>query len=609
MLDSPLLLLSAIGLLGAAAQWFAWWVKLPAILFLLLIGLWLGPVAGILNPDELFGDLLFPVVSLAVAIILFEGSLTLHFSEIRGLESVVRNMLSVGVMSTWVGIAVATHYLMGFSWSLAFLFGALVVVTGPTVIVPMLRTVRPNARISNILRWEGIVIDPLGALLAVLVFDFIVAGQEGHAGLGHIFLTFGQIVAVGVLVGAAAGYVFGLVLRHHWLPEYLHNYVALALVFSVFTAANMMQEEAGLLAVTVMGIWLANMKSISIEEILNFKESLSLLLISGLFIMLAARLDGAQLLAMGWPAVAVFLVIQFVVRPLKIIISTWGSDLRWQERALLAWIAPRGIVAAAVSALFAIKLEQAGVAQAEWLVSLTFLVILGTVVLQSSTAGWLARRLGVAEPAPRGVLIVGANQLARAVAKALREAGYRVLLTDTHWPYVQKARQAGLQTFYGSAISEQADRQLDLVGLGMMFGLSQDDHLNLLAMQRYAREFSKQAVFALPVSGDSAAGSRNTVSSVYRGNRLFNEPWTYHSLATKVASGWQLQTLVLDESLSMDELQEKWGEKVIPLFVLTPSGRLKVFGGEAFTPKAEWTLMALFEPEVDPLEAPASETQ
>ncbi len=607
MLDSPLLLLTAIGLLGAGAQWFAWWVKLPAILFLLLIGLWLGPVAGLLNPDELFGDLLFPAVSLAVAIILFEGSLTLHFSEIRGLEAVVRNMLTIGVLSTWGSIALATHYLMGFDWSLAFLFGALVVVTGPTVIVPMLRTVRPNARISNILRWEGIAIDPLGALLAVLVFDFIVAGQEGHAGIGHILLTFGQIVLVGLVVGGAAGYVFGTVLRRHWLPEYLHNYVALALVFAVFTGANLLEEEAGLLAVTVMGIWLANMKGISIEEILNFKESLSLLLISGLFIMLAARLDGAQVMAMGWPAVMVFLVIQFLVRPLKILVSTIGSDLRWQERALLAWIAPRGIVAAAVSALFAIKLEQAGVPQAELLVSLTFMVIIGTVVLQSSTAGLLARWLGVAEPAPKGVLIVGANPLARAIGRELLKHGYRVLLTDTHWPYVQKARVAGLQTFYGNVISEQADRQLDLVGIGMMFGLSEDDHLNLLAMQRYAREFGHQAVFALPISADGASAPRHAVSSAYRGNRMFGERWSYNTLATKVATGAEIRTVELEEDSDLEALQQRWGEAMIPLFAISPSGRLRVFGGEAFSPRAEWKIIALFEPREDSLPQAADE--
>ena len=205
MNEHIMIALASIGLIGSFIQWFSWWVKLPAILFLLLAGIVMGPLTGWLNPDELFGSLLFPMVSLAVAVILFEGSLTLHFYEIKGVAKVVRRLVTIGLAVTWVIIAVATHYLIGFGWDLSFLFGALVVVTGPTVVVPMLRTVRLNKTVASILKWEGIVIDPLGALFAVLVYDFIISSQAGDGSVGHILTSFASIIGAGVFFGLAAG--------------------------------------------------------------------------------------------------------------------------------------------------------------------------------------------------------------------------------------------------------------------------------------------------------------------------------------------------------------------------------------------------------------------
>lgn len=591
--------LTLIGVLGSLAQWFAWWIKLPAILFLLLIGIFLGPVAGWLDPDLVLGDLLFPVVSLSVAVILFEGALTLKFKEIKGLEKVVRNMVSIGVLVTWAITGVATHWIMGLSWSLSMLFGALVVVTGPTVIVPMLRTVRPTAHVANILRWEGIVIDPLGALLAVLVFDFIISSQQGNGGLAHIIWIFGKLVAVGVAAGALSGHLLGLLIRRHWLPEYLHSVFTLCMVFGVFTFANQLEEESGLLAVTVMGMWLANMPKVSVENILNFKESLSILLISGLFILLAARIDGAELLMISGSALLVFLVIQFVARPLKILVATWGSPLSWQERALLAWIAPRGIVAAAVSALFALRLEEAGFAQAPQMVSLTFMVIIGTVVLESATARPLALRLGVAEPEPRGVLIIGANKVARAIARALQGQGFRTLVTDSHWPHVSAALLEGLDAFYGNAISQRADRQLDLVGLGVMLGLSQNDHLNVLAAQRYATEFGKGSVYTLPPPPRKNSGTVHAAGEERRSNLLFAEDLNYAKLASLMAKGAEIKATKLSENFDWQQYQQQYGTRARPLFAITPKGNLRVFGDadHPIRPSAGWTILALVLPE------------
>ncbi|MEK9765866.1 MAG: sodium:proton antiporter, partial [Thalassolituus sp.] len=480
MFETGIMAFALIGLISFASQWLAWRVKLPAILFLLASGFALGPATGLLDPDLLFGDLLFPLISLAVAIILFEGSLTLDLKEIKSQRKVVQRLITVGALVTWAVIAISTHLLFDMGWGLSVLFGALTVVTGPTVIVPMLRTVRPNADVGNILRWEGILIDPLGALLVVVVYEFIVAQGQTQGALSGL-LAFVEIIASGTVLGLLAGWMLGFVLKRRWVPEYLENMATLSMVFISFSVANMLAHESGLLAVTLMGRWLANQKDLRIGEILNFKEHLTVLLISGLFILLAARLTLDDLLALGWLPFALLAIMQFVARPLSVWLSAIGSTLSWQEKTLLSWIAPRGIVAAAVSALFAIKLEQSGEAEAAVLVPLTFSVIFGTVVLQSATSRLMARLLGVAEPPPHGFLIVGANSVARTIASELKLNGVQVMLTDSNWDNIRAARMDGLRTFYGNPVSEYAEQRLDLVGIGKLLGLSPERSGNTVA--------------------------------------------------------------------------------------------------------------------------------
>jgi len=585
--------IAAIGVLALACQWFAWWVKLPAILFLLLSGILVGPVYGWIDPDALFGDLLFPIVSLSVAVILFEGSLTLRFSEIKGLERVVRRMVSSGMLVTWTVTTLAAYALLAVPFQLALLFGALTVVTGPTVIVPLLRTVRPTAHLANILRWEGIVIDPLGALLAVLVFEFIVSGSGGAA-LGHTLLLFAEQILTGVVFGAAAGYALGVVLRRYWLPEFLHNAAALMVVFGVFALSNYIQAESGLLTVTVMGIWLANMKGVDVEGILDFKETLSIVLISGLFIILAARLDFEGVALLGWGALGVLLIMQFVGRPLKIMVSTWGSSLTWRERAMLGWVAPRGIVAAAVAALFALQLEQQGFEQAAMLVPMTFIVIIGTVALQSFTARLVAVWLGVAEPDPRGFLIVGGNPLARAIALALQKHGFRVLLADTSWSNVRAAMMENLPAFFGKVVSEYADRRLDLVGIGQLLALSSVQEENALAAMRYRTEFGVANVYSLQVSSEKE-GDTKTGKPPY-GHIAFGEEVSFTQLSKMLGKGAEIHSTGLSDEFGFDEYYKKYYRRAVPLFAINPRGKLFVYtAGSDLNLVSGWTIISLIE--------------
>ncbi|OUM23795.1 cation:proton antiporter [Pseudomonas putida] len=594
--EQILLSVGGIGAAALACQWLAWRLKLPAILFLLLAGIIAGPALGWLDPEALFGPLLMPLVSLAVALILFEGSLTLHLSQWREIGSVVHRLVTVGALVTWLVIALATHWLLGFDWPLSILFGTLTLVTGPTVIVPMLRVVRPKATIANILRWEGIMIDPIGALLAVVVYSFIIASADGN-GLSQSLTTFAGVIFCGTALGAAGGWLLGQIMREQWLPEYLHNLASLAAVLGIFIAANQIMHESGLLAVTVMGMWLANMRGVDVRQILHFKENLSVLLISGLFILLAARLDLHALLGLGPAVLALLLVIQLLARPLNVWLATLGSTLSWRERALLAWIAPRGIVAAAVSAIFAIRLHQAGHQDALLLVPLTFAVIIGTVVLQSATARPLARLLKVAEPAPSGFLIVGANGPARAIAKALQQLGCRVLLTDSSWENIRAARMDGLPTYFGNPASQHADAHLDLVGLGHLLGLSPAGEINALACARFRHDFGHGRLFVLASGLEKQRSDKHRAAEEHRGHVLGASSMTYLQLANRLHQGAELYSTNLTEGFDWDAYQALHGERAHLLFARDGHGWVHVASPDnPLQPQPGWTLVALIEP-------------
>ncbi|OGT65516.1 MAG: sodium:proton antiporter [Gammaproteobacteria bacterium RIFCSPLOWO2_02_47_7] len=596
MNNEILISLTGIGVLGILCQWFAWWARLPAILFLLLAGIIIGPLTGLLHPDALFGEILFPLVSLSVAVILFEGSLTLRFDEIKGLGPVVRNLISIGALITWCITAVAAQYLLGFPAELAWLFGAVVVVTGPTVILPMLRTVRPNARIANILRWEGIVIDPLGALLAVLVFEFIISSQSGDA-MEKVMLSFGSVVVSGTIIGFISAHALGVVLRHHLIPEYLRNVFSLILVFAVFTLSDVIEHESGLLAVTVMGITLANMKNTNIDDILDFKESLSLLLISGLFIILAARVEFYHFNQIGWPAVGVLAILMLVARPISVFISSIGSDLNFREKLLISWIGPRGIVAAAVASLFALRLEEAGYPDAVFLVPLTFLIIIGTVVIQSGTSEFIAKLLGVREPSPTGALIIGAGNVARAIGKAIQESGLKVILTDSNWENTSLARMEGLPTYYGNPISEHAERHLELTGIGRMLAMSGRANLDTLASLRFKSDFGEKGIYELKTTREKIISDKHKISSRHRGYQLFGEEITHGVLASWLRNGAEIRSTQLSDEFGFEAYMAKYDGKIIPLFAIDNKKRLQFFVIDGkMKPESGWMIISLIQP-------------
>ncbi len=592
-----LIALTGIGLLSLLAQWAAWRARLPGILFLLLFGLLAGPATGFLKPDELFGELLFPIVSLSVAVILFEGSLTLRFAELKGVGGMVRNLVTIGALVTWIVTAAAVHLLLGFEVKLALLFGALVVVTGPTVIVPILRTVRPNSAVSNVLRWEGIVIDPLGALLAVLALNLYLSAEQENV-LGLILWIFAQITLTGTVMGIAAGYATAWLLRRYYVPDYLRNVFTLLLVFVVFTVSDLISHESGLLAVTLFGITLANQKDLDIDDILEFKETVSILLISALFIILAARIQPTELVEIGWAGLGVLAVLMLVARPLSVLVSAIGTGLTLREQALVAWIGPRGIVCAAVAAIIALRLEASGDPQAHLFVPLAFMIIIGTVVIQSATAKPLAALLGVRDPAPRGVLIMGSGLVARRIAKALLDLGFQAKLADSNWSAIRDARMEGIDTWYGNVVSERADNQLDLVGIGKLFAMSGRPHLDALCCAHYRSVFGGRNVFELGTSIDQEIGPSHRVARHRRGSLLFHEDMTYGRFLHLLQAGAQITTTPLSDKFDMDSYAEQYAGRFLPLFMIDTRDHLQVFTPQAdLKPVAGCKIVSLIAPE------------
>lgn len=594
--------LTAIVVLGFAARWIAWRLHLPAILLLLLCGIVAGPVTGFLNPDEIFGELLLPIVSLSVAIILFEGGLSLSFRDLREIGGVVRNLVTIGVAVTWALTTVAAYFLLGFDWIVSLLFGAVLVVTGPTVIIPLLRHVRPKGQIGNLVKWEGILNDPIGALLAVVVYEAILAGGfegRGQAALWH----FGQSLLVGTLVGLAGAAFILILLRFHWVPDFLDNALSLTLVVGVYTASNALQAESGLLATTVMGMALANQRFAPVKHIVEFKEHLRVLIISSLFIILSARLNVSDLERLGIGDFVFLAVLILIVRPVAVAASTLGSKLTKAERNFLAWMAPRGIVAAAISSLFAERLIEFGYEQADRLVPVTFLVIIGTVTVYGLGAFPLARRLGLAEGNPQGVLLVGAHSWARAIARALKERGLRVVLVDSNRANISAARLEGLTGFYGGIHSERILDQIDLYGISHLLALTSNDEANSLAAVHFADVFGRKNVYQLP-PGDAEAGHRPGVPPPHlSGKFAFGPAVTFNRLSKLFEQGATVKANQLTEKFDYAGYRERYGDSAIPLFLINEDGGLAVVAATSkIKPRAGQTLISVVRGEQAPVE-------
>ena len=593
--------LAGIIVLGIFAQWIAWKVKIPAILPLILIGLAVGPLSTlypegfrledgsqwiqpIWNSQKGFfpGESLFYFVSLAIGIILFEGGLTLKMSEIKKVGGVIGKLISLGSIVTFFGAGVAAHYFLGLDWQVSFLFSGLIIVTGPTVITPILRNIPLRKDVSAVLKWEGILIDPIGALVAVLVFGFISVNipaqgieeitTQAHGSGGsytkHALLEFGKIIVIGFAFGLAGGFAMYHAVKRKVIPHYLLNVASLSMVLLIFVLSDLFAHESGLLAVVVMGMYLGNSDLPNLKELLYFKESLSVLLISILFILLSANISIDDLLLIyNWETAVLFAVVIFVVRPLGVFLSTTNSSLSVNEKLFISWVGPRGIVAAGIASLFGTKLVELGVPGAQYITPLVFGLVLVTVLLNATTARMVASLLGVFLKKSEGIMIIGGSRVSRLIAAYLQNNNRRVVLIDSNKANVEKAKELGIDALSANIYNDDLSDNIELSDMGYLLSMTGNDAINRYAMDKLGKDFGENGTFRLVTPEELR--SKKT-----KGSDLFCATHDYLDLMRVAEAFPSIQEVRASNqgvySSIMDLINDN--QDAIALFVKTPEG-------------------------------------
>jgi CPA1 family monovalent cation:H+ antiporter len=583
---------------GLASQWLAWQIRLPAIVILIAGGLVLGPITGVIDIAMPAGELT-ELIGLGVAIILFEGGMDLKLGEFRRVGHGITRLTTLGPLLAWMFGALAAHFVAGLTWPVAIVLGAILVVTGPTVILPLLRQARLNKESASLLKWEGIVNDPAGVLLAVLAFQyFTVSGEDW----GTVFLSLGKAIAVAGLLGGLGGWLTGWFYRRGAVPAHLKPPMLMVLVLAAYWASNQVQHEAGLLTVTVMGLVLGNMQLAEREPLRHFKENLTVVLLSVLFIVIPTQLDASHLQSIGLSSLLFVAVVLVAVRPLTILIATFKAPMRWQDKVLMAWVAPRGIVAAATASIFGPALVDAGYPEAQILMPLVFLVILATVIIHGVTLAPLARRLDLAAKEENGLLIVGANDWTRALANELKELDIDVLVADGSWYRLKPVRMDGIRTYYGEVLSEHAEHELEDEHLSYLLCATDNDYYNALVCKALGGEFGHHRTFQLAPPRESSDEQRR-LTLQQRGYFAFEPPIDAYSLHERMTDGWSIQTTRLGEGFSMEAFEEKMGEPGedwLLLGSISPDGKFRLYSREhPFTPDEDWLLIH-FAPEDTP---------
>ena len=573
LLDSLMVKIAMIGVLGIGAQWVAWRTNLPAIALMLVAGLVAGPALGLIEPERDFGTLLEPIVKLAVAVILFEGGLSLNFRELRYAGWGVARLVIIGVPIGWALGTAAVHYVAGLPISVSALFGGILVVTGPTVIGPMLRTLRVPNRVRDILKWEGIVNDPIGALLAVAIYAFISYRGDSvdYAGIG--FEVLGATFLAG-LIGAALGYALTWAFPRGLVPEYLKAPLLLITVIFGFVVADIIMHETGLVTVTVMGVVMANKPIHSSRALHRFKEDLAVLLISGVFIILSATLDWETIQNFQARFILFLVVLLFLVRPITVLASLLFSGIPYREQLFIAWIAPRGIVAIAVTGLFALRLVDLGYDGADALVPLVFGVVIATIVAHGFSAGWVARRLGIDMGKGEGILFVGANRWTIDLGKFLKGLGYRVVVSDTSKFALRSARRQELEIHQGEILDEAHGHAMDMNQFQHLIIATENDSYNQLVGTDLGPEVGYDQITL--VSADEA--SQRTSA---RGRVLMESSPTFETLQDKQRDGWIFSKTQITEKFNYEKYLANLDAGEEPVAVMKPDKRLLFFSSTA----------------------------
>jgi NhaP-type Na+/H+ or K+/H+ antiporter len=597
-MESEILLQKFIAVisLGIVAQWLAWRFKLPSIVLLSLSGILAGPVFGWIHPSQDFGEFTVVLIKLAVAIILFEGGLNLHLHELKAAGKSVRHIIFFGLPLAWFFGFLASHYVQGLSFPVAMLLAAILVVTGPTVILPLIRETKISPRLASVFKWEGIVNDPLGVLLAILVFQFYIASEHANA-TQQIFRSFGLAVGVSAALGLGSGLFLKYIFNKGLVPEFLKVPLIISMIFFIYGIANSFQDEAGLLAVTIFGVMAGNIGLSIIHELRRFKENITTLLISTVFIILTADLNPEQLSQIEWKSVAFLLCLLFLVRPLAIWLSTIGAGLNWRERMMLGWIAPRGIVAASMAGLLAPQMIEHGYEDAALLVPLVFAVVFSTVILHGFSFSIVSRMLGLSSKNQEGLMIVGASPWTIELAAVIKQAGIPVLLVDSSWHSLKEARLKSIPIYYGEVLSETSEQNLDLTEMGYMLAATMNDSYNALVSGAFVHHFGRERVYQL-AGNTIGEESRKEVKSANRGLTAFSNELRYVTLMSLYYQGWKFKKTRLTDEFTHEDFVKSTSGKSTPLFLIQENKKLVFAAADReMHPKPGDTLLSFSNPE------------
>ncbi len=569
-----LTLIVLVATAGIASQWVAWRLGLPAIVVLLTVGFLLGPATGVLQPQENFGALLRPAISAAVAIIVLEGGLSLNFAEIRSAGQGILRMILIGVPLGWLLGAAAAHYVGGLSWSIAILLGAMLVITGPTVIQPLLRQAKLARRPAAFLKWEGVLNDAIGAVLAVLVLEFLLALAQREdvettalSALANLALGF----VTGSGLGLAAAFLTRLLFLRPYAPEFLKAPIVLAAALLIYALAHSVQPESGLIAVAVFGVGLANMNLPEIEELRRFKESLTVFLVSGLFIVVTANLPQTVFDRLGWRHLAFVGAVLLVVRPAAMWLATTATDMSWRERLFVAFIAPRGIVVAALAGLATAQLAGPDYPDAVLVLPLVFAIIGATVVLHGLLMRPLAQALGLAAPQRPGLMVVGCNPWTAALARALTSLGTPVLISDRSPEALRIAQDEGLTTHSGHILAPTDDEPEALKDIEFLLAATPNTAFNALVCVRFAPNLGQQHVYQTAVAEPTGA---LVVDRKWRGKVLIDGDMPLERLLERHAQGWRFAVEDLDHDGSGKKAFRTDPDRRLPVALVQSDGAL-----------------------------------
>lgn len=577
-MESQAIVIASVGALGVGAQWVAWRTGWPAIVLMLAAGFIAGPVTGFIDPETAFGEMLDPMISVGVALILFEGGLSLDLRELKHSGGAVWRLGTVGVLVGWALGAFAAHEIAGLVWPVAILFGGILIVTGPTVVIPLLRQANVQTRPNSILKWEGIVNDPTGALCAVIAFEYFYRLNENPG--ATVFDVVPPLIMAAIiagLIGYAAARIIAYLFPRGAIPEYLKVPVLVTTVIAVFVLTNQIEHEAGLVAVTVMGIVLANREVSSMRSIHPFKENIAVLLVSGIFILLASSLKWEDLayLTTSLRPLLFLLALLFLVRPITVLVSLLGTDVPWNERLFVAWIAPRGIVLVAICGLFALRLEDLGIAGGQLLVGLSFAVVVATVIAHGFTINIVARLLGVKGASRPGLLIVGSTPWTIALAKEMEALKTPVMIVDQSWQRLSAARREGLPFYHGEILNEATEHNLDLSPFQVLVAATENEAYNALVCNEFAHEIGRDSVYQL---GESADGEdKHALPLGLRGRALFEAGFGVDEVNAKRQQGWTFKKTKLSDEFRYEDAQEKLPDSATMLMLVRRSGTLRFF--------------------------------